>query len=199
MSRGRFVVFEGADASGKSTQARLLALRREAVLTREPGGTILGAALRAMLLDPEVEIADRTEALLMAADRAQHVAEVVEPALAAGHDVISDRHTGSSLAYQGYGRKLGVDAVAALSEFATNGLRADLVLLLDAEPSVTAARAAPSPDRLEAQSVAFHDRVRAGYQELARTNPTWVVVDASGTVEEVAARVDAVVAERFGW
>lgn len=199
VTRGRFVVFEGPDGGGKSTQARRLATRRGAVSTREPGGTALGSALRALLLDTDVHIAETTEALLMAADRAQHVAEIVEPALAAGDDVVSDRHTGSSLAYQGHGRELGVEPIAALSAFATVGVRPDLVLLIDVDPGVRAIRSGADPDRLEAESRAFHERVRAGYLALAAADPTWAVIDGAGSIDEVATRVDAIVAERLGW
>ncbi len=124
---GRLVAFEGGEGSGKSTQAQRLADYLGALLTREPGGTLLGEQLRALVLDPEREApSDRAEALIIAAARAQHVAEVVGPALAAGTDVVTDRFIGSSLAYQGIGRDLGVAEVAAGAGFATNGPEAGL-------------------------------------------------------------------------
>lgn len=198
---GRFVVFEGGEGSGKSTQARLLADRWGAELTFEPGDTELGARLRALLLDPGTDDLDpRAEALLMAADRAHHVDTRIWPALRRGRDVICDRYVGSSIAYQGYGRQLGAEAVAALSTFATDGLIPDLVVLLDVATEVTAERLAEAgvPDRLEAAGAAFHQRVADGYRELAGADPArWAVVDGHGTIDEVATRVQALVTDRL--
>jgi dTMP kinase len=194
------IAFEGGEGSGKSTQARLLAERLgdRAVLTHEPGATAVGARIRTLLLDPDGAALDpRGEALLMAADRAQHVAEVIAPALAAGKVVVTDRYTGSSLAYQGHGRGLGVDAVAALSHFATAGLDADVVVLLTVSPEARQARLAARADRLdrmEQEDDGFHDRVEAGYRALATADPErWVAVDGDGPVDEVAERVWAAV------
>lgn len=194
---GRFVVLEGGDGSGKSTQcAALVAWLRvrgiETVPTVEPGSTPLGAALRSLLLDGAA-VSPRAEALLMAADRAEHVAEVIAPALARGAWVVSDRHVPSSLVYQGVVRGLGVDAVAALSAFATDGLTPDLVVLLDVDDATAEARRSGESDRLEREGAAFHARVRAAYRELAAAHG-WVVVDATGAVDEVAAAVAAAVA-----
>lgn len=198
-TRGRFVVFEGGEGAGKSTQAAALALRWGAVLTREPGGTDLGSALRQLLLDPTTATIDpRAEALLMAADRAQHVATVIEPALAAGRDVVCDRFVGSSIAYQGYGRGLSVGEIAALSGFAAAGLEPDLVVLLVVPASVSAARVGADRDRFEAAGDEFHERVAAGFEAQAATNPRWVVVDGTGSLDEVTARVHAAVDERLG-
>ncbi len=198
---GRFVVFEGGEGSGKSTQARLLAERWGALLTFEPGGTEVGQRLRAILLDPETgDLDPRAEALLMAADRAHHVATRIRPALEAGTPVVCDRFVGSSLAYQGYGRDLGVAEVAGLSAFATAGLRPDLVVLLEVPPSVAAERLAAlgRPDRLEAAGDAFHRRVAEGYRELAAADPDgWVTLDGSGSIDEVAARVASALDARF--
>ena len=196
MTRGRFIAFEGGEASGKSTQAARLADRLGAVLTREPGGTVVGARIRALLLDPATTGLDpRAEALLMAADRAQHVAEVVRPALAAGTDVVTDRYAYSSLAYQGFGRRLPVEEVRSLSAWATGDLWPDLVVLLDVPDAVAAARMDREHDRLEAEGDGFHDRVVAGFRSLAAAEPDrWVVIDGAGTVDEVAAAVDAAVA-----
>jgi dTMP kinase len=196
---GRFVVFEGGEAAGKSTQAARLAARLGAVATREPGGTAVGAAVRALLLDPgTVGLDDRTEALLMAADRAQHVAEVVRPALAAGRHVVSDRYVGSSLAYQGWGRGLPIDEVRRLSEWATGGLWPDLVVLLEVPAAVAESRLAGRPDRLEAAGDAFHRRVGEGYRALAAADPSrWAVVDGGGEADAVESAVWRVVAERL--
>ncbi|MCU1370584.1 MAG: tmk [Ilumatobacteraceae bacterium] len=194
---GRFVVFEGGEGSGKSTQARRLADRWGALLTFEPGGTEVGQQLRQILLSPETGDLDaRAEALLMAADRAHHVATKIRPALNRGNDVVCDRFVGSSLAYQGYARDLGIDEVQALSTFATDGLVPDLVLLLVVPPDVASSRlaAAGKPDRLEAAGEEFHRRVAEAYLILAaHDTDRWVIVDGSGTVDEVEARVlDAV-------
>lgn len=194
---GRFVVLEGGDGSGKSTQCvalveHLRAQGLEVVATVEPGSTPLGAALRRLLLDGDA-VSPRAEALLMAADRAEHVADVVRPALARGAWVVSDRHVPSSLVYQGVVRELGVDAVAALSAFATDGLVPDLVILLDVDDATAEARRSGESDRLEREGGEFHARVRAAYRDLAATRG-WTVVDASVPVEAVAEAVVAAVA-----
>lgn len=200
MSDGAFLVIEGGDGSGKTTQASRLvaALRaegREVVETREPGGTILGARLRALLLDgPDID--PRTELLLMLADRAQHVAEVVRPALELGAVVVSDRFSPSSLAYQGVGRGLGVETVEALDAVSRGGLEPDLVVVVDVPDAVAATRAGARPDRLERAGDEFHARVRAAYRELA-ADCGWVLVDGSGDVDSVHRAVLAVVHDHF--
>jgi dTMP kinase len=191
-----FVAFEGGEATGKSTQARLLAERLgpDCVLTHQPGATKVGAAIRALVLDGAGGQVDaRAEALLLAADRAQHVAEVIRPALAAGRSVVTDRYTGSSLAYQGHGRGLGVLEIASLSAFATDGLWPDVVVLLTVPAEVRdarfTARGRPA-DVLESESAAFHRAVEAGFLSLAAADPDgWVVLDASGSVDDIAERV----------
>jgi len=197
--RGWFIAFEGGEGCGKSTQARRLSDELGAVLTREPGGTEVGARLRAILLDPETTgLGPRAEALLMAADRAQHVREVVEPALAAGRHVVTDRFAGSSIAYQGHGRGLDPGEVRRLSEWACDGTWPDLVVLLDLAPGVAAGRIGSRPDRFEEEGAEFHARVAAGFRAQADAEPErWVVVDASGSVAEVAVAVHAAVAERL--
>jgi dTMP kinase len=193
----RFIVFEGGEGSGKSTQARLLAARLGAVLTHEPGGTSVGARIRGIVLDAGLTepLHPRAEALLMAADRAQHVAEVIRPALAGGVDVVSDRFAGSTLAYQGFARGLPIDELSRMSAWATDDLEPDLVILLDVPESVAASRMGGVPDRMEAAGDEFHRKVAEGYRALAASQPgRWVVVEGSGTVEEVEARVVGVVA-----
>lgn len=198
-ARGAFVAFEGGEASGKSTQAARLAARRGALLTREPGGTALGERVRAIFLDPATgHIDGRAEALLAAAARAQHVTEVVEPALVSGRDVVTDRFTGSSLAYQGHGRGLPVEEVRRISAFASAGLEPDLYVLLEVPPDVAAARLGDDHDRLEAAGADFHERVRRGYGRLA-AEEGWVVVDGAGPPDEVARAVWAAVSGRLGW
>ncbi|MDQ1287753.1 MAG: dTMP kinase [Actinomycetota bacterium] len=188
---GVFIAFEGGDGSGKSTQARELAewLRddqgHDVLLTREPGATSLGVELRALLLGHGTEIGDRAEALLFAADRAHHVATVVRPALNRGEIVVTDRYSDSSVAYQGAGRDLAPDDVARLSQWASEGLRPDLTVLLDLAPEVQQARRAADTartgdDRLESLPPDFHQRVRDGFLDLARRDPhRYLVLDAS--------------------
>ena len=189
----RYIAFEGGDACGKSTQARRYAERTGALLTREPGGTVIGTLVRGVLLDPAHEaMVDRAEALLYAADRAQHQAEVIQPALAAGRDVVSDRSALSSVAYQGYGRGLGAKQVRAINDWAIGGRWPDLAVLIDADPAVMATRLQRAPDRLEQAGDGFHERVRAGYLAMVAAEPhRWVVVDGTGSEDEVAAAVAA--------
>ncbi|GAA2713904.1 dTMP kinase [Micromonospora olivasterospora] len=210
---GLFVVFEGGEGAGKSTQLALLAERlreqgREVVVTREPGATPIGERIRSLLLDRSGAEAPspRAEALLYAADRAHHVATVVRPALVRGAVVISDRYVDSSLAYQGAGRTLPVDEVSWLSSWATGGLKPDLVVLLDVDSrtglSRVAARSA-DVDRLEAESVAFHERVRYAFLDLAANDPKrYLVLDAAKPVDEiaglVAGRVEAFLTDPAG-
>jgi dTMP kinase len=203
--RGRLIALEGIDGSGKTTQVRLLADRAEwagmVTVTSEPGATALGSALRGLLLHRDLPpVAERTEALLMAADRAQHMAEVVAPALALGRWVVTDRFSGSTLAYQGYGRGLDLDELRRLVEWATAGIEPDLNILVDVPVAVARARRpAGDDDRLESLDVAFHERVRAGYLALAASDPDrWVVIDGVAGAGEVAREVSAAVAARLG-
>ncbi|WP_344167689.1 dTMP kinase [Pilimelia columellifera] len=200
VTTGLFVVFEGGEGAGKSTQVAALAeaLRsqgRAVTVTHEPGATRIGAQIRALLLDhPDGAPAPtaRAEALLYAADRAHHVATVVRPALERGEIVISDRYVDSSLAYQGAGRELAVADLAWLSSWATNHLTPDLVVLLDIDPAVGLARVASrgSADRLEAESVAFHERVRNGFLDRAAEDPTgYLVIDAAADRDKLSERI----------
>ena len=200
VGRGRLIAFEGGEGCGKSTQAAHLADALGAVLTREPGGTAVGERIRSILLDPEVtSLSPRAEALLMSAARAQHVDEVIEPALVAGSDVVTDRYVGSSLAYQGFARGLDVQRLKELNHWATVGVFPDVIVLLDVpaeEARARRARGGARPDRLEAEDEEFHDRVAEGFRLLAAGDPErWVVVDGVGSVEDVAERVEAAVAK----
>src|SRR5215211_6560098 len=191
-----FIVLEGGDASGKSTQARRLADRlrsrgRDVVETFEPGATQAGAAIRALLLDGDEPIDARTEALLLAADRAQEVADVIRPALARGADVVSDRFVPSSLAYQGVGRDLGVEKVEKLNRWATGGLEPDV------DDTVATRRRAGPGDRLERAGAEFHAAVRDAYRSLG-ADRGWVVIDGNADVEVVGERVWEVVRARVG-
>jgi len=188
--RGRYIAFEGWEASGKSTQARLLADRIDAVLTREPGGTDLGLAIRDLLLGNGPEPTQRAEALLFAADRAQHLAEVVEPALSQGNDVITDRSYGSTLAYQGYGRGQSTEELMRLVEWASDGLLPDLVVLLIVPVDTANGRLGNERDRMEREDADFAARVIDGFAVLANADPDrWIVVDGDGSIAEVAERI----------
>lgn len=199
LTRGSFIAFEGGEATGKSTQAHRLATRVGAVLTREPGGTPLGEEIRNLLLHAPLDVDDRAEALLMAAARAQHVRDVIEPALAAGRHVVTDRFTASSLAYQGAGRGLSFEQVAELSRFAASGLEPDLYVLLLVPPAIAAARRSGPGDRLESAGDGFHDRVMAGFARQAEAEPDrWLVVDGTLPVDEVEAAVWSRVAAIMG-
>jgi len=194
---GRLIAFEGADASGKSTQARRLAEKLGVECTFQFGATAIGSAIRSILLDPtHDELDDRAEALLVIADKAQHVAEVVAPALGSGRTIITDRFTASTSAYQGYGRGLDLAVLDEMMRFATHGLTPDLTVLLDVELSVSRRRLGTQIDRIEGAGAQFHMRVRDGYLKMAAAEPdSWVVVDAGGTIDEVGQRVDAAVAD----
>ena len=196
---GRLIAFEGGEGSGKSTQAARLAERLGALLTFEPGDTPLGAALRRLLLDsPGLEITDRAEALLMAADRAQHVVEVILPALQSGRTVVTDRFAGSSVAYQGHGRQLPAAEVEELSRWATDGLWPDLVVLLEVPRDVSAARTGGARDRMEDAGDAFHTRVHDGFLTQAIADPDrWVVIDGSRGEDEVADSIWQIVQMKF--
>ncbi len=197
--RAKFIAFEGGDASGKSTQARRVSETLNAVFTREPGGTTVGESLRTILLDPNETVAVRAEALLMAASRAQLVADVIRPALLKGQHVVTDRFLASSLAYQGYASGLPIDEVLSLSLFATESLTPDLTILIDIPIEESFKRRGQSPDRFEQEDRSFHEKVRKGYLELAKAEKEkWIVVDGTGTLEEVAFLVDQAIKERLG-
>lgn len=206
-TRGRFVVLEGVDGCGKSTQLEalsrwlptsgLLAAGAELVVTREPGGTALGAALRQLLLHPPGEAAPQpmAELLLYAADRAQHVEQCIRPALAAGHWVLSDRFSGSTAAYQGYGRGLDLARIAQLEQLATGGLAPDLTLWLELPLAESLRRRSErTADRIEASGEVFLQRVIDGFAVLA-AGRGWRRVDATGAPEQVAAACRGLLAE----
>lgn len=186
------MTLEGGESAGKSTQATALAARAgelgiETVTTREPGGTALGERLREALLgSSDGTVDERAELLIFGASRAQLVAEVIRPALDRGALVICDRFADSTVAYQQYGRGLAAEAVTAAIEIATDGLRPDVTLLFDLELAAARARAEGADDYLEREDGGFHERVRAGFQRLAASEPErWLVVDAALPVEQV--------------
>lgn len=192
---GLFIALEGGDGAGKSTQAALLCRALEAgghtvLRTREPGGTPIGEKLRSLVLEHgHGEIDPRTEALMFAASRAAHVQQVIVPALERGDVVVCDRFIDSSVAYQGAGRGLGAQAVLDVNLWATDGLRPDLTVLLDVEPSEGRSRrtsGAAAEDRLESEPDDFHAGIRAAFLELARAEPDrYLVLAASGTPEDL--------------
>ena len=196
---GVFVCFEGGEGSGKSTQSRLLAKALTAdgytvLLTFEPGDTPVGQELRRIVLSPETgDLSPRTESLLYAADKAEHVDTVVDPALARGEVVITDRYVDSALAYQGAGREIDVAEVERVARWATADLRPHLTVVLDLEPSAGLERF-EERDRIEGESPDFHQRVREAFLQMASADPEhYLVLDARAPVEEIAARVfDAV-------
>lgn len=197
--RGRFIVLEGGEGSGKSTQARLLSDELGAVLTREPGGTAIGERVRKVLLDGRLGRVDpRAELMLMLAARAQHVAECIRPTLERGDDVVCDRFSPSTLAYQGYGRGLDLAEIRAADELARAGLEPDVVVLLDVSPEIASARRSRELDRIEGEDDDFFARVRAGYLKLAQADPgRFAVVDGDGSIAEVHVRVRAAVRDRI--
>ena len=202
-ARGVFITFEGGDGSGKSTQIQSVrdwfeSRGREVIVTREPGGTELGTEIRRLVQNGPEDVDARTEALLYAADRAYHVATVIGPALERDAVVLGDRYIDSSLAYQGAARSLGVDEIASLSAWATQGLYPSLTFLLDLPPEVGARRRTDAPDRMERESMDFHERVRHQYLRLADAEPERIVViDAVGTVDQVFSEIRGVLVERF--
>lgn len=199
-SSGGLIALEGMDGAGKSIQAARLAHALGAELTREPGGTGLGEAVRRLVLhEADNPPGARAEALLMLAARAEHVERVVRPAIERGRWVVCDRFSASTLAYQGWGRGLDPAELARLDRFATGGLAPTLNVLLDVPGALAAERRSLSANRLDAEPDAFHSRVRAGFSALVAADPDrWVVVDGVGAVDEVASRILAAVTERLG-
>jgi dTMP kinase len=190
---GPFIIFEGGEGCGKSTQSKLLLKKLKqqnipVILTHEPGGTALGNELRKVLKRKGgSSISPRAELFLFAASRAQLVAEVIRPALQEGRVVICDRFTSSTLVYQGYGRELGLNAIEVVNNMATENLKPDLIILLDISPEQGLARKRSSTDRFELEGLSFHRRVREGYLKMAAAEPDrWLVIDSSLPKGEVA-------------
>lgn len=198
---GLFVAFEGVDRSGKTTQLRLLAERlgdkHEVVVTREPGGTPVAEVIRVLLLADDVDMSARCEALLFAAARADHVERTIRPALERGAVVLSDRFVDSSLAYQGVARGLGVEDVERVNMWATDGVIPDLTIMLDL-PTGTSTQRDGEIDRMESEGELFQARVRRGLLDLAaRDLHRYSVIDASGSIEEVADLVWASIPDQW--
>lgn len=197
MSKGLFITFEGADGCGKTTQLMLLAKYlkaqgREVVVTREPGARGLGEKIREILLNYDGEVSSRAEAFMFLADRAQHIDIIVNPAIKSGKIVLCDRHTDSSVAYQGYGRRLDIDEIKRLNSIATNGKKPDMTLIFDIDVETSMARVGDTKDRMESAGIEFFNRVRNGYLEIAKQEPNRVkVLDASKSIEEIHKNVIA--------
>lgn len=216
-NRGIFIAFEGGEGAGKSTQIRLLAKNIAKyvwgnddiqdideqensllVVTREPGGTACGKQIRELLLHVKnVSIDPRTEAMLMAADRLQHVQEVILPALSQGKHVLTDRYFASSIAYQGFGRGIDVEDLMTLTNWATQGLVPDLTIFLDVDPHFAQQRLQRSLDRFEEEKNDFHMRVHEGFLWFAEQDETWVTFDGKKTQEDLAALIFGEVVHRF--
>jgi dTMP kinase len=200
MPRGLFLVFEGIDASGKSSHARRVASTYDALFTFEPGDTPLGADLRKWLLADPTPMRPETEALLMLSDRSHHVATVLVPALESGRDVVSDRFFASTLAYQGYGRGADLADLRAATDLAIGSCKPDLTILIDLDvKSASERRVRDAKDRFETSDLEFHQRVRDGYLVMAAEfSGSWLVVDGSGSEEDVAKIIDDAVA-KLAW
>ena len=216
--QGKLIVFEGTEGSGKTTQLSLLQARLQhhsnfqrlcdagqlagAITTRQPGGTTLGKSIRRLLLDSpaDVGLGDRTELLLYAADRAQHVSELIRPKLLAGYLVLCDRYTDSTLAYQGYGRQLDLNLIHQLNTIATDGIAPDLVIFLQLDAAVGLSRTfkrGPT-DRIEQSGLAFHQRVQQGFETLAAQYPErFVTIDASQSETAISVQIGDIVSQRL--
>ena len=200
MSTPLYIALEGLEGCGKSTHTKRLGEHLNAVVTREPGGTRIGSLLRAILADPEnVDLDRRTEALLMAADRAQHMAEVIKPALDRGQHVVSDRSIYSTLAYQGYGRQLGTEALLSISTWALNDRLPDLVIYIDVPTDVLNDRLAKRDlDRFEREGADFFARIAEGFRELRAADPDrWVIIDGTVPKDDVEAAIRTQVRNRL--
>lgn len=192
---GLFITFEGADGCGKTTQLKLLAQYlerhgRKILITREPGGKGLGEKVRDILLNYEGEVSSRCEEFLFLADRAQNIDIIVNPAIKDGKIVLCDRHTDSTIAYQGYGRGLDIDRIKKLNNMATNGITPDLTFVFDIDTETSMKRVGKEKDRMENAGLEFHNRVRQGYLEIAKQEPERVkVLDATKSIEDIHKKV----------
>ena len=191
MNKGLFITFEGADGCGKTTQLNLLAdylksKGHEVLITREPGAKGLGEKIREILLNYDGVVSDRCESFLFLADRAQHVDTIINPAIAEGKIVLCDRHTDSSVAYQGYGRGLDVNRINMLNDLAVNGRYPDLTLVFDIDVETSMSRVGDNKDRMESAGIEFFNRVRNGYLEIAKKEPNRVkIIDSSRAIDEI--------------
>lgn len=197
MTKGLFITFEGADGCGKTTQLMLLAKYlkskgRDVIVTREPGARGLGEKIREILLNYDGEVSSQAEAFLFLADRAQHIDVIVNPAVKNGKIVLCDRHTDSTVAYQGYGRGLDIDRIKMLNNLATGDRRPDLTFVFDIDVETSMKRVGNEKDRMESAGVEFFNRVRNGYHKISELEPERVkVLDASKSIEDIHKEVVA--------
>lgn len=201
MTTPAYIALEGLEGCGKSTHTKRLGEHLNAVITREPGGTRIGSLLRAILADTEnTDLDRRTEALLMAADRAQHMAEIIQPALSRGQHVVSDRSIYSTLAYQGYGRQLGTDSLLTISTWALNNRLPDMVIYIDVPTDILNERLAKRDlDRFEREGPEFFARIAQGFTELRNADPSrWIVIDGTLPKDDVEADIRTKVLDRLG-
>ena len=195
MAKGFFITFEGGDGCGKTTQIKLLDeyLRKKGyktLLTREPGSKGLGTKLREILLNYDGEVSSTCESFLFLADRAQHVDCIIKPALADGYIVLCDRHTDSTVAYQGYGRGLDINQIHNLNKIATSGLKPDLTIVLDVDVETSQKRVGSEKDRMESAGIEFFEKVRKGFLEIAKEEPNRVkVIDSTQSIEEIHTQI----------
>ena len=203
MEKGLFITFEGADGCGKTTQMQLLAQYLgkkgyDIVLTREPGGKGLGEKVREILLNYDGEVSDQCESFLFLADRAQNIDTIVNPAVASGKIVLCDRHTDSTVAYQGYGRGLDLERIKMLNNIATNGRKPDLTFVFDIDTETSMKRVGKEKDRMESAGLEFHNRVREGYLKIAQQESERIfVIDATKSIEEIHEEVLNKIAKKF--
>lgn len=203
MAKGLFITFEGGDGCGKTTQIKLIDeyLRNKGyktLLTREPGSKGLGVKLREILLNYDGEVSPTCESFLFLADRAQHVDCIIKPALEEGTIVLCDRHTDSTVAYQGYGRGLDLEQIYKLNNIATSGLKPDLTVVLDVDVETSQARVGKEKDRMESAGVEFFERVRKGFLEIAKQEPSRVkVIDSTQSIEDIHKQVVELIQKCF--
>ena len=201
MSLGKYIAFEGLEGCGKSTHVKRLATRLNAVMTREPGGTAVGSMLRNILIDPaNTNLSPRAEALMMAADRAQHIAELISPSLAAGRHVVSDRSVYSSLAYQGYGRQQDLDELRRLNDWAIGGLWPELVVYIEVPTELLLERLKKRElDRFEREDGEFFKRIADGFSQMAAQDPQrWLIIDGTPAKDDLEKIISSAVSERLG-
>lgn len=201
MSLGKYIAFEGLEGCGKSTHVKRLATRLNAVMTREPGGTVVGSMLRNILIDPaNTNLSPRAEALLMASDRAQHIAELISPALASGQHVVTDRSVYSSLAYQGYGREQDLVELKRINDWAIGGLWPELVIYIEVPTAILIERLKKRElDRFEREDSEFFKRVADGFSQMAAADPKrWLTIDGTPDKDDLEKIISARVQERLG-
>ncbi len=201
MSLGKYIAFEGLEGCGKSTHVKRLATRLNAVMTREPGGTVVGSMLRNILIDPaNTNLSPRAEALLMASDRAQHIAELISPALASGQHVVTDRSVYSSLAYQGYGREQDLAELKRINDWAIGGLWPELVIYIEVPTAILIERMKKRElDRFEREDSEFFKRVADGFSQMAAADPKrWLIIDGTPDKDDLEKIISAGVQERLG-